>query len=167
MAIRRYYRQVILSKNFQGKLFVCCDDCYKELDPKEGITLKGVDGEVSREESCYFCSLDSAPITSGVRDTSLAAWRLVRDSGVFDGHESVVNDCVTTLGSGMPSRDDLADWTGIRLASICGVVNKMIKDRTLMDWRTKLNPRTHNQTMVHVVELYNPNDLGPEQSRLV
>ncbi len=58
MAIRRYYRQVIESSNMQGRLFVCCDDCYKELNPNEGIKLRGVDGEVPPVLPCEICSPD-------------------------------------------------------------------------------------------------------------
>jgi len=63
------------------------------------------------------------------------------------------------------SRDDVAEDLGIRLASICSVVNRLIKERALMDWRTDTNPRTGNE--VHVIEIYDENDQPPKQRALL
>lgn len=57
------------------------------------------------------------------------------------------------------SRDDAAEDLGIRLGSICSVVNDLVKKKVLMDWRTDINPRTGNP--VHVLEIYDEDDLPP------
>ena len=58
-------------------------------------------------------------------------------------------------------RDDLS----IPLESICSTVNGLVKQKVLMDWRTDINPRTGNK--IHVMEIYDENDLAPVQERLL
>ena len=165
MAIRRFYRQIMRSTNEQGARFVMCDDCFKLVNPKNGIMIEGIDGEVPAGEVCFNCKPEGQLPSSGVRDTSLAAFRRQVSSGAMGKQEEVVWQCLDRFGPG--TRDDLAERTGIRLASICGAVNKMVTEGRLMDWRTIPNPRTDNETNCHVVEIYNPNDLEPGTSRLL
>ena len=97
-----------------------------------------------------------------VRDTSREAYQKPGRAHAQQNHAARVMDYVRW--SPRRSRDDLADDLDIRLASICSVVNQLIKEKALMDWRTDTNPRTGNS--VHVIEIYDENDQPPTQPGL-
>lgn len=61
MAVRRYYRQIDVSTNKQGKKFVMCDDCFKIVHPKKGVRLQDIDGLVAPYETCHFCKPETTP----------------------------------------------------------------------------------------------------------
>jgi len=62
------------------------------------------------------------------------------------------------------SRYDVRDDLNIPLESVCSAANDLVKKKVLMDWRTATNPRTGNK--VTVLEIYDENDLAPEQPGL-
>jgi len=62
------------------------------------------------------------------------------------------------------SRYDVRDDLDIPLEAVCSCVNRLVKEKVLMDWRTDINPRTGNK--VHVLEIYDENDQPPEQPGL-
>ena len=97
-----------------------------------------------------------------VRDTSREAYHKPGRAYAEANQAARVMDYVRWCPK--KSRDDLAEELHIRLASICSVVNRLIKEKALMDWRTAINPRTGNP--VHVIEIYDENDQPPDQPGL-
>ncbi len=66
MAIRRYYRQVMERTNLQGGRFVMCDDFFKEVEPRNGVRIQGIDGLVPTGEPCFNCKPEiTAPAPGG------------------------------------------------------------------------------------------------------
>lgn len=84
-----------------------------------------------------------------VRDTSLEAFRIQVASGEFGKSKDSVLEAVRRYGP--QSRSDLATTTGYLLSSVCGAVNKLIKENRLEDPTVKLDPDTKKH--VHVVQL--------------
>lgn len=92
-----------------------------------------------------------------VRDTSLEAFRELMKSGTYATQKEAVRACVEILGPA--TRRQLAKRTGYEISAICGAVNNLVENGLLMDWR-RVDCDTTGKS-VHLVELYNPNDLEP------
>ena len=84
-----------------------------------------------------------------VRDTSLEAFQKLKASGKYATQGAAVTGCVELVGPA--TRRGLAERTGFELATICGAVNKLIKDGVLVDWELVQDPKTRQR--VHLVQL--------------
>ena len=93
-----------------------------------------------------------------VRDTSIESFQELISSGTYSTQKAAVRACVEILGPA--PRRELARRTGFEISAICGAVNGLIQEGLLMDWRRVDCDVTGKS--VHLVELYDPNDLEPE-----
>lgn len=98
-----------------------------------------------------------------VRDTSIKAFRQAIAAGFYDTHQHVTTGCIVEVGP--HTRREVSIITRIEYCSVCSAANALVKKKILMDWRTKQNPKT-NKT-AHILEVYDANDLGPEQAKLL
>lgn len=98
-----------------------------------------------------------------VRDTSIKAFRQAIAAGFYETHLNTLTACIVEVGP--HTRREASITTRIEYCSVCAAANALVKKKILMDWRTKQNPKT-NKT-AHILELYDVNDLGPEQAKLL
>jgi len=58
-----------------------------------------------------------------------------------------------TPGS-LPSIEDIANTSGLRVASVCGRVNELVKDGLIKEEGTKLSPTTNKTVKTYVAFVY-------------
>ena len=81
-----------------------------------------------------------------VSSTSIKAFREVLASGRYKTQEQKVLACIVDLGP--HTRREVAIITRIEYGSVCGPANKLVKDKVLMQWRTKENPKTKKTAFI-------------------
>lgn len=84
-----------------------------------------------------------------VRDTSLEAYQKIKASGHYATQKDASLGCVDLVGPA--TRRQLSERTGLELGAICGVVNKLIAEGKLVDWKLVECQKTGNR--VHLVEM--------------
>lgn len=84
-----------------------------------------------------------------VRDTSLEAYHKLKASGAYATQKAAVAACVEVVGPA--TRRQLSERTGFEISAVCGVVNKLIEQNALIDWKLVECQKTGNR--VHLVEL--------------
>lgn len=84
-----------------------------------------------------------------VRDTSLEAYQKIKASGQYATQKAALAACVDLVGPA--TRRQLSERTGFELGAVCGAVNKLISENTLIDWKLVECQTTGNR--VHLVEL--------------
>jgi hypothetical protein len=87
---------------------------------------------------------------SGVSPTSIKAFREILASGAYDTHEDKFLACIVQMGP--HTRREVAIITRIEYGSVCQPANRLVKQKVLMEWRTKKNPKTGHTAFI--LELY-------------
>lgn len=71
---------------------------------------------------------------------SLSAYEDLRDAGELSRQERIVFNTVTLHGP--MTREEIEEKSGLRLASVCGRVNKLLEKGVLVEVGEKKNPVT-------------------------
>ena len=96
-----------------------------------------MEGIADRLVDCGSTSFGHAEkgLRMSVRDTSIKAYREQRDSGAMTRQRTRLLAAIPELQDF--SRLELSELCGIRLSSVCSLVNRMIKDGALVERPTR------------------------------
>lgn len=86
-----------------------------------------------------------------VRDTSIEAFHTEVANGNYETHQDAVVACIDRFGP--MTRREVSSATRIEYGSVCSAANALVKDKVLMDPRTRKNKTTKKKA--HILERYN------------
>lgn len=89
---------------------------------------------------------------TGVADTSRMAFSFCKAHGITASQQTRIVECLVRVGRPM-TRAEIELGTGIRLSSVCGAVNALVKRKALVELPWRICPvtgfRAHLLTLPH------------------